>query len=157
MKHLTVLLKDSEKVYLKSIHRQNLNYPLFYICSSVTIVNTSGQSIIICNIIFLYIYQGIYFHSTFTGIFLSLVQRCHTMAVSQAEIQSVGASKNPKLKAVSDVEIDKSGKFKYILIKVHDPDKEREFKHIVRGTAKAGYHGKSLSSLETSSFENIIH
>ena len=66
-----------------------------------------------------------------------------SMAVAQSEIQSAGASKNPRLKLVSDVEIDKSGKFKYILIKVHDPDKEREFKHIVRGTAKAAYHGKS--------------
>ncbi|XP_045191336.2 14 kDa phosphohistidine phosphatase-like isoform X2 [Mercenaria mercenaria] len=64
-----------------------------------------------------------------------------TMAVSQAEIQSPGSSKNPKLKAVPDVEIDKNGKFKYILIKVHDPSKEREFKHIVRGTAKAAFHG----------------
>ena len=63
------------------------------------------------------------------------------MAVSQAEIQSVGASKNPKLRAIPDVEIDKHGKFKYILLKVHDPDKEREFKHIVRGMAKAAYHG----------------
>lgn len=64
------------------------------------------------------------------------------MAVSQAEIQSPGASKNPKLKAVPDVDIDKNGKFKYILIKVHDPSKEREFKHIVRGTAKAAFHGR---------------
>lgn len=65
-----------------------------------------------------------------------------SMAVAQSEIQSPGALKNPKLKAVPDVDIDKNGKFKYILIKVHDPDKEREFKHIVRGTAKAAYHGK---------------
>jgi phosphohistidine phosphatase len=63
------------------------------------------------------------------------------MAVSLADIQSPGAAKNPKLKAVPDVEIDKNGKFKYILIKVHDPSKEREFKHIVRGSGKAAYHG----------------
>jgi hypothetical protein len=25
---------------------------------------------------------------------------------------------------------------------VHDPDKDREFKHIVRGTGKGSYHGK---------------
>lgn len=76
-----------------------------------------------------------------------------SMAVAQSEIQSPGASKNPKLKAVPDVEIDKNGKFKYILIKVHDPDKEREFKHIVRGTAKAAYHGKlNLYFFSTSIF-----
>ncbi|XP_052224405.1 14 kDa phosphohistidine phosphatase-like isoform X2 [Dreissena polymorpha] len=62
------------------------------------------------------------------------------MAASQAEVQSSGASKNPKLKAVPDVDIDKNGRFKYILIKVHDPDKEREFKHIVRGYARCEYH-----------------
>jgi len=64
------------------------------------------------------------------------------MAVSQAEIQSAGALKNPKLKAIPDVDMDKSGKFKYILIKVHDPAKEREFKHIVRGYNRAAFHGK---------------
>ncbi|XP_052789719.1 14 kDa phosphohistidine phosphatase-like isoform X2 [Mya arenaria] len=62
------------------------------------------------------------------------------MAVSQAEIMSAGALKNPKLKAVADVDIDKHGKFKYILIKVHDPEKEREFKHIVRGYSRASFH-----------------
>lgn len=43
---------------------------------------------------------------------------------------------------MNDVEIDKSGKFKYILVKVHDPDVDREFKHIVRGVSKAEYHGE---------------
>ncbi|CAG5116276.1 unnamed protein product [Candidula unifasciata] len=60
------------------------------------------------------------------------------MATSQTA--SVTSFKNPKLMSIPDVEIDKSGKFKYILIKVHDPDMDREFKHIVRGTAKAAYH-----------------
>lgn len=62
------------------------------------------------------------------------------MAVAQSEIQSPGSTKNPKLKAIPDVDIDKHGKFKYILLKVHDPEKEREFKHIVRGTSKASFH-----------------
>lgn len=66
------------------------------------------------------------------------------MAVANADMQSVGAAKNPKLKAVPEVAIDKHGKFKYILIKVHDPSKEREFKHIVRGFSKANYHGNLL-------------
>lgn len=66
------------------------------------------------------------------------------MAMAHSDIQSVGAAKNPKLKSVAEVEIDKSGKFKYILIKVHDPSKEREFKHIVRGFSKANYHGNLL-------------
>lgn len=58
------------------------------------------------------------------------------------QIASAHSYKNPKLIGIKDVEIDKSGKFKYILIKVHDPDKDREFKYIVRGTSKASYHGK---------------
>lgn len=57
-----------------------------------------------------------------------------------ANIATAGSYKNPKLLAVRDVEIDKSGKFKYILMKVHDPEKDREFKHIVRGYTKACYH-----------------
>lgn len=68
------------------------------------------------------------------------VPQAATMA-SQA-ISSATSYKNPKLIGINDVEIDKSGKFKYILIKVHDPDKDREFKFIVRGTSKAGYHGE---------------
>ena len=67
--------------------------------------------------------------------------------VSASEIQSSGSSKNPKLKAISDVNIEKNGKFKYILLKVHDPAKEREFKHIVRGSSKAEYHG--MYNIET--------
>lgn len=57
------------------------------------------------------------------------------------QLASVTSYKNPKLVTIHDVEIDKNGKFKYILIKVHDPDKDREFKFIVRGTSKASYHG----------------
>ncbi|KAL4218906.1 14 kDa phosphohistidine phosphatase [Mactra antiquata] len=68
------------------------------------------------------------------------------MAVSQADIQSVGSASNPKLRAVPDVKIDKNGKFKYILIKVHDPEKEREFKHIVRGTNKS-FHADILDDV----------
>ncbi|CAG5135159.1 unnamed protein product [Candidula unifasciata] len=57
-----------------------------------------------------------------------------------SQMSSATSYKNPKLISIPDVEIDKSGKFKYILIKVHDPDVDREFKHIVRGTSKANYH-----------------
>lgn len=80
-----------------------------------------------------------FLHNRFPGVLATNLYR--TMAVSQADIQSLGAAKNPKLKAIADVDIDKNGKFKYILIKVHDPSKEREFKHIVRGSARAQFHG----------------
>ena len=66
------------------------------------------------------------------------------MASPASAVCSPGANKNPKLKAIQDVEIERSGKFKYILIKVHDPSKEREFKHIVRGNSKAAFHGKTM-------------
>ena len=66
------------------------------------------------------------------------------MAMPASAICSPAANKNPKLKAIADVEIERSGKFKYILIKVHDPSKEREFKHIVRGNSKAAFHGKII-------------
>ena len=64
--------------------------------------------------------------------------------MASQQISSATSFKNPKLVAINDVEIDKSGKFKYILIKVHDPDKDREFKFIVRGTSKAAYHGELI-------------
>lgn len=69
-------------------------------------------------------------------------QLSRTMAVPATDIASPSAHKNPKFANIPDVKIDSHGKFKYILIKVHDPDKDREFKHIVRGTSKAAYHGK---------------
>ncbi|KAK3580195.1 hypothetical protein CHS0354_001327 [Potamilus streckersoni] len=79
------------------------------------------------------------------------------MAVAAITIASPGAKDNPKLKAVSDVDIEKSGKFKYILIKVHDPDKEREFKHIVRGYADCGFHAeiydKIVPEIETNGLD----
>ena len=56
---------------------------------------------------------------------------------------SASASTNAKLTAVEDVEIDGGGRFKYILIKVHDLDDDEDSKYIVRGTVKAPYHGKS--------------
>uniref|UniRef100_A0A0B6ZBJ3 Uncharacterized protein n=2 Tax=Arion vulgaris TaxID=1028688 RepID=A0A0B6ZBJ3_9EUPU len=60
--------------------------------------------------------------------------------MAASHMASSTSHKNPKLIAIPDVEIDKHGKFKYILVKVHDPDVDREFKHIVRGTAKAAFH-----------------
>ncbi|GFR58081.1 14 kDa phosphohistidine phosphatase-like [Elysia marginata] len=62
------------------------------------------------------------------------------MASRCSQTASATSYKNPKLRDIPEVEIDKNGKFKYILIKVHDPDIDREFKHIVRGTSKAAYH-----------------
>lgn len=62
------------------------------------------------------------------------------MASRSSQTASATSYKNPKLRDIPEVEIDKHGKFKYILIKVHDPDIDREFKHIVRGTAKAAFH-----------------
>ena len=74
---------------------------------------------------------------------LKTERQCSTMAMVPAtQIASPGSHNNPKMKQIPDILID-TGKFKYVLIKVHDPDKtEREFKHIVRGAAKACYHGK---------------
>lgn len=69
-------------------------------------------------------------------------QQSIIMAVAATDIASPSAHKNPKFASIPDVKIDSNGKFKYILIKVHDPDKDREFKHIVRGTGKGSYHGK---------------
>lgn len=62
------------------------------------------------------------------------------MSVAATTIASPGAFKNPKLKAILDVDIDKNGRYKYILCKVHDPEKDREFKHIVRGFSRHEYH-----------------
>nr|KAG5689008.1 hypothetical protein BaRGS_030659 [Batillaria attramentaria] len=59
-------------------------------------------------------------------------ERRLSFGMAAQAISSPTAYKNPKLIGIQDVEIDKSGKFKYILIKVHDPDKDREFKFIAR-------------------------
>lgn len=63
--------------------------------------------------------------------------------IAASSICSPGSVKHPVLSTVKDIDIDKNGKFKYILIKVHDPcASTREFKHIVRGYQRANYHGK---------------
>lgn len=51
-----------------------------------------------------------------------------------------------KLKSVESVRIDE-GTFKYILVKVYDPDNEETFKYIVRGLCSAEYHGKDKNLL----------
>lgn len=56
-------------------------------------------------------------------------------------------SENPKLKAVSDVDID-NGKFKYILCKVFDVEKPSDSKFIVRGTSYAEFHSGIYDDLE---------
>ncbi len=43
------------------------------------------------------------------------------------------------LKDIKNVDIDPAGKFKYILIRVRSGNEE---KHVVRGYARAEYHGK---------------
>jgi len=45
-----------------------------------------------------------------------------------------------KLQSVESVKIDE-GTFKYILVKVYDPDDEEISKYIVRGLCSAEYHG----------------
>ncbi|XP_060064232.1 14 kDa phosphohistidine phosphatase-like [Ylistrum balloti] len=69
--------------------------------------------------------------------------------VNPVATASPGAAKNCLLKTIPDVEID-TGKFKYILVKVHDPapEKSREYKHIVRGSSKAAYHADIYELLE---------
>lgn len=54
-----------------------------------------------------------------------------------------------KLDSVADVDIDE-GRFKYILIKVHDsiPDGEETSKFIVRGYSWAGYHADIYEKVE---------
>ncbi|XP_076454616.1 14 kDa phosphohistidine phosphatase-like [Babylonia areolata] len=56
------------------------------------------------------------------------------------KIASDSAKNNSKLGGVSNAEIDASGRFKYILIKVYDKDVDEDYKYIVRGTVKAPYH-----------------
>ncbi len=48
-----------------------------------------------------------------------------------------------RLAAVPDVDIDKDGKFKYILIKLYPKSHQSEddCKYLVRGYAWAGFHG----------------
>lgn len=48
-----------------------------------------------------------------------------------------------KLRSVESVKIDE-GTFKYILVKVYDPDNEETSKHIVRGLCDAEYHGNTF-------------
>lgn len=50
---------------------------------------------------------------------------------------------------MKDVDIDSEGKFKYILIKVTDPDVKEE-KFIVRGYKSCSYHDDILSLVEPS-------
>ena len=50
------------------------------------------------------------------------------------------------LDKVLDVDIDGHGRFKYILITVRD-DANKASKQIVRGTARAQWHGKFMTQL----------
>lgn len=45
------------------------------------------------------------------------------------------------LNKVPDVDIDASGKFKYMLLNIHDKTNDA-FKPVVRGYTKAEWHGK---------------
>ena len=51
-----------------------------------------------------------------------------------------------KLKSVADVEIDATGRFKYVLIKVIDDSGGGVYKYVVRGFDWANYHGKFCNS-----------
>ena len=46
----------------------------------------------------------------------------------------------PGMDSVAEVEIDKEGKFKYILVKVWEEGREEAARIIVRGTAEAEFH-----------------
>ena len=46
----------------------------------------------------------------------------------------------PRMESLAEVEIDKEGKFKYILVKVWEDGREEAAKIIVRGTAEAEFH-----------------
>ena len=61
-----------------------------------------------------------------------------TMKYMPLDIYSMMSS---KLDQVQNVEIDSSGRFKYILVKVGDGNNQ---KHIVRGYRRAAYHGMLL-------------
>ena len=52
-----------------------------------------------------------------------------------------------KLESVADVEIDATGRFKYILIKVIDESGGGVYKYVVRGFDWADYHGKFLTAM----------
>ncbi|CAH3024110.1 unnamed protein product [Porites evermanni] len=54
-----------------------------------------------------------------------------------------------KLKSVADVEIDATGRFKYVLIKVIDDSGGGVYKYVVRGFDWANYHGKFCNSSAT--------
>ena len=54
-----------------------------------------------------------------------------------------------KLESVADVEIDATGRFKYVLIKVIDNSGGGVYKYIVRGFDWANYHGKFCNSSAT--------
>ena len=56
----------------------------------------------------------------------------------------MACSLQEKLEAVDEVDIDESGKFKYILIKISDGKNSRI---IVRGYDWAEYHGESSSKI----------
>ena len=57
-----------------------------------------------------------------------------------------------KLKSVADVEIDATGRFKYVLIKVIDDSGGGVYKYVVRGFDWADYHGKFCNSSATVGF-----
>ena len=63
---------------------------------------------------------------------------CLNMKYRPLDIYSMMSS---KLDQVQNVEIDSSGRFKYILVKVGDGNNQ---KHIVRGYRRAAYHGMLL-------------
>lgn len=49
---------------------------------------------------------------------------------------------NPRLDSIPNVVLDDNGRFKYILCKVSDAEKNTDWKYIVRGNARAEFHCK---------------
>ena len=66
--------------------------------------------------------------------------------------------KQAKLDAVPDVEIDPSGRFKYVLIKLYVDDgaPDEKFKFIVRGNARGEYHGEILDVINFRIMDRIL-
>ena len=59
--------------------------------------------------------------------------------------QSEGAASHEVLSTVQDVHIDSVGRFKYILIRLSIG---KDFKHIVRGYGRCGFHADILDEVE---------
>lgn len=72
-----------------------------------------------------------------------------SQVVNRASIDRTTRLFSTCISQIPDVDIDPSGKFKYILIQVSDPETKEE-KYIVRGYKSCGYHVDILERVEPS-------